>query len=63
MANQRRLAQTGQLTETTPEPITFETAIQHACRNVPVVDPANTITEVKTLLWNGAYESGSHVVV
>ncbi len=53
MANQRRLAQASQLTETTTEPITFETAIQHACRTVPVVDPANTMTEVKTLLWNG----------
>jgi magnesium transporter len=48
---------------TTAEPETFESAVRHTCRAVPVVQPATTLAEIKKLLWNGRYDSVTHIVV
>ena len=48
MANQGRLADAGQMTKTTIEPNTGETAMQQACHTIPVVHPAHTMAEIKT---------------
>ena len=56
MAKPRCHAEAVQITEATVAPITFDTAMKHACSAVPVVNPANSMIEVKTLLWNGGYE-------
>ena len=45
------------------KPEGFETALEHSCRAVPVVQPESTIAEIKTLLWNGRYDCVSHIVV
>jgi magnesium transporter len=48
---------------TTAEPKTFESAIRHACRTVPVVEPSKTLAEIKNLLWKENYDSVTHIVV
>jgi magnesium transporter len=44
-------------------PITFETAAASASADVPVIEPDQTVGEVRELLVGRHYESASHVVV
>ncbi len=41
----------------------FETAVQHACRNVPIVSGTQTIEDVREKLQRSSYESVSHIAV
>ncbi len=41
----------------------FETAIEHACINVPVVAPTATIEEARRMLIGNRYERAAHIVV
>lgn len=43
--------------------LTFETAAQHATREVPVVDPAKRIGDLRRELIGRRYESASHIAV
>ena len=45
------------------EHLTFETAAQHAARQVPIFAPANRATEVRQSLAGKRYESASHIIV
>jgi magnesium transporter len=50
-------------TITANAPWSFETAAQHATRDVPVVHPGQRIDEVRHALIGRRYESTSHIVV
>lgn len=43
--------------------LSFETAAQHATRQVPVVDPGQRIGEIRDSLVGRRYDSASHIVV
>jgi magnesium transporter len=43
--------------------LSFETAAQHATRQVPIVEPGQLIEDVRRLLAGRRYDSASHVVV
>jgi magnesium transporter len=43
--------------------VTFETAAQHACRQVPVVTPDRRADVVRQQMWGQPYESASHIIV
>jgi magnesium transporter len=43
--------------------VSFETAAQHATRQVPVVDPGQSIKQVREVLIGRRYDSASHIVV
>lgn len=43
--------------------VTFETAAQHACSQVPIVSPLSRTDEVRKQLVGGRYECASHIVV
>jgi magnesium transporter len=43
--------------------LTFETAAQHATRDVPLADPGQCIGDVREMLVGRRYESASHIVV
>lgn len=43
--------------------LSFETAAQHATRDVPVADPGQRIRDVREILVGRRYECASHVVV
>jgi magnesium transporter len=42
---------------------TFETAMEHACRDVPVVEPGQTAAQIREALRGKRYESATHVIV
>jgi CBS domain-containing protein len=42
---------------------TFETAVQHATRRVPVAHPGQRIRDVREALLTRRYDSASHIVV
>jgi magnesium transporter len=44
-------------------PVTFESAAQHACTNVPIADPADRAETVRRALLGRTYECASHVIV
>lgn len=48
---------------TEPQPITFETAAHHACRNVPTCARDQRVEDVRTQLHSRRYDSASHIVV
>jgi magnesium transporter len=43
--------------------LSFETAAQHATRDVPLADPGQRIGDVREMLVSRRYESASHIVV
>lgn len=43
--------------------LSVESAVRHACANVPIASPASTAREARELLVSRRYESASHVVV
>jgi magnesium transporter len=43
--------------------LSFETAAEHATRNVPLVEPNQRLSDVRRLLVGSRYESASHIVV
>jgi magnesium transporter len=43
--------------------LSFETAAQHATRDVPIADPGQRIRDVREMLVGRRYESASHIVV
>jgi magnesium transporter len=45
------------------EHVSFETAAQHATRDVPVVDPGQRIRDLRDVLVGRRYDSASHIVV
>lgn len=55
-------------TMTVPAPnghnrLSFETAAQHATRDVPLADPGHRLSDVREMLVGRRYESASHIVV
>jgi magnesium transporter len=43
--------------------VSFETAAQHAMRDVPLADPGQRIDDVRVMLVGRRYDSASHIVV
>lgn len=41
----------------------FETALEHACTNVPVARPWQTVAQLRAAILGRAYECASHIVV
>lgn len=46
-----------------PEPVSFETALEHACTNVPIVAPGDRAAAIRESLCGHQYDSVTHIVV